>query len=248
MKTTYFLSIFLLITSNLSNAQVGINTTTPSAMLDIISDNTTDSYTPLQIKNSADDVLISVNNSGDLRFRRALMPNNDAGQDGDFLISKGPDLPPVWGPLQNHNGRVALQEFNARRNAVSSESIGAQTYLYWDFPTVNVTTSPEIGTWNSATRSFNVNKTGVYHITAGGEARNLSSTTPNLLFVITAGGSFQAGGNINFIESSQRHISAYSVLSIVLHQGDTIRVGATSGNSTWTMGTGFINIQYSEID
>lgn len=248
MKSTYFFSILLLTTYNLCNAQVGINTTTPSAVLDIISDNATETYTPLQIKNSADDVLMSVNNSGDLKFRRALMPNNDAGQDGDFLISKGPNLSPVWGPLQNHNGRVVVQEFNARRNTVSSESIGTQTYLYWDFPTINVSTSPEIGTWNSATRSFIVNKTGVYHITAGGEARNLSSTTPNLLFVITAGGSFQAGGNINFTEFSQRHISAYSVLSIVLNPGDTIRVGATSGNSTWTMGTGFIDIQYSEID
>src|SRR5690606_941687 len=114
MKSIINSCIFILVFSINAFAQVGINTDVPTATLDVVSNNL--NINTVQVKNVSDDMLLSVNNEGDLKITGALMPNNNFGKSGDFLISQGPNLPPKWGQLQNHNGNLTIQEFNASRN------------------------------------------------------------------------------------------------------------------------------------
>lgn len=243
--------LFLVLISQKSNAQVGVNTESPSATLDIVSDQTDPNYAPLIFKNSDNQEILKTTNRGNFHFNKALMPDNDAGNSGDYLISQGADVPPVWGELQTENGVILIQEFNA--NNTNFSYVGTQSTATLNFSNINISPSPEIGSWNSSGKYFEVSKRGLYHITSGVELRNVRSTNSNFdpqIALYVVGDTFiQAAGNILYTEGTNQNMSTYGVLSVILNPGDRIRVIlSTNSNTTTYIGNGYLNVQYSNID
>ena len=57
--------------------------------------------------------------NGNLRFDGALMPNGNAGSTGQVLISQGPGVAPIWGPV---GGLIATYKNTATRTLINSTS------------------------------------------------------------------------------------------------------------------------------
>lgn len=246
------ISVLAVVIFGTTNAQVGINTQNPSATLDIIADKITPTYAPLNIKNNSNQVILKTTNQGDFHFGKALMPNSNAGTSGQYLISKGPDNPPVWGKLELEYGEILVQEFNAANTDVNT-FIDYFQGRYIDFSNIYISPSSEIGTWNTGTRSFTVNKRGLYHLTVGLDMKNMQSIDPNFppnIALITIAGSFsQSAGNLLYNEGGSSHISTYGVMSVILNPGENISVFVSNASNTrGYVGLGYLNIQFSEID
>lgn len=246
----YILIIFSLMYMNQAIAQVGINTETTSATLDIVADKTHQNYAPLSITNSSNQEILKTTNNGNFYFGKALMPANDAGTSGEFLISQGPDQPPAWGELKTEYGEILVQEFNA--NNSSFDYVGSFSGSTINFSNVRISPSPEIGAWNSTGRYFQVNKRGLYHITVGLDFTNAYSSypgvNPEIALILIAGSFDQAAGNLLYNDGGLK-ISTYGVLSVILNPGEQISayISTAQGTSGY-LGNGYMNIQYSSID
>lgn len=231
-------------------SQVGINTNTPTAALDILSKDKGTTNNDLDIKNSDKTSIFKVNNSGDISFYKALMPNGDPGSAGKYLVSQGADKPPIWQELKKN---TAVQIFSAQRNTVSSKLVNTLEIYTLDFPTINSVPGDNYGVWNSTNNRFTVYKKGIYNITVGIDADNLrTNNRPNsagnfALRINTSVGS-PTGAVINYLKASnQYNISTTVTYSVVLEANDYIYATGNSGNSTWYQGPSFISIQYSEL-
>lgn len=251
MKKYTLILVSLFLVSLKVNAQVGVNTDSPSASLDIVSDKTPQNYAPLSIKNSDNQEILKTTNRGNFHFNRALMPANDAGTSGEFLISQGSNKPPVWGELKTEYGEILVQEFNAYNSSFSY--VGSFTGASINFSNIKINPSPEIGSWNSTGKYFRVNKRGLYHITVGIEFTNANSSypgvNPEIALILFGGGFDQAAGNLLYSEGGNLRISTYGVLSVILNPGEDIFAYiSTAQGTTGYLGNGYINIQYSSID
>lgn len=245
-------STLVLIAFGITNAQVGINTDSPSATLDVVADKTTATYAPLVIKNNSNQTILKSTNQGDFYFSKALMPNANAGTSGQYLISQGPNTAPVWGKLELEYGEILVQEFNAANNDANTLVSYFQGRTI-DFSNIYISPSSEIGYWNTANKSFRVNKRGLYHITVGLEMRNMYSNMggypPNIALITIAGSFDQSAGNLLYTSGGAQHISTYGVMSVILNPGEEILVYVSNAQNTMGyIGTGSLNIQYSEID
>lgn len=251
MKKYSLMLVSLFLVSQKLQAQIGINTDSPSATLDIVADKTPQNYAPLSFKNSVNQEILKITNLGNFHFSKALMPANKEGISGEYLISQGPDKPPLWGELQTEYGEILIQEFNAYNSSFSYvESFSGATINFSD---IKISPSAEIGSWNSTGKYFRVNKRGLYHITVGLEFTNAYSTYPGVnpeIALIVIGGSFdQAAGNLLYTENNSLSISTYGVLSLILNPGENISAYiSTAQGTTGYLGNGYINIQYSSID
>jgi hypothetical protein len=76
--------------------------------------------------------------NGNLRFDGALMPNGNAGTTGQVLISQGPGVAPIWGPV---GGLISTYKVNATRTTINSTSFIAITGLS---QTINLTSNAVI--------------------------------------------------------------------------------------------------------
>lgn len=246
MKTYQILLLTLIFISQNLFSQVGINTDTPQATLDVVAQPTLLSNDKvLEVKNTSNTSLLNVKNNGDMEVLNALMPNGDAGEAGDILISQGPNVPPVWRKSIVEN--ATIQIFSAQRDATSSTLVGTNQARTLDFPVINSTPAAEIGTWNSTTNRFTINKKGIFHISTGLDAVGLSSSTRNLALYIETPGFYQTASGINYPSGGSYNYSTNTTLSIILNPGDYIYIQATSGNSSWYQGPSFLSILYSEI-
>ena len=95
--------ILLLIIFNSSlEAQIGINKTNPTALVDI---ETSIDKTPLNIKSKNQELKMEVNSNGDLFFKNSLLiedtNSQNPGKPGDVLVSNGPNKKPSWLALDN---------------------------------------------------------------------------------------------------------------------------------------------------
>ncbi|MDP9959128.1 hypothetical protein [Chryseobacterium lathyri] len=90
--------------------QIGVDTATPTAMLDIQSKTSTATTKVLEINNSDGTEVFAVFNNGDVEFRGALMPDNNQGISNQYLISKGSTLAPQWKTLDIPVGTKQIQE------------------------------------------------------------------------------------------------------------------------------------------
>jgi hypothetical protein len=73
--------------------------------------------------------------NGNLRFDGALMPNGNPGATGQVLISQGPGVAPIWGPV---GGLITTYKDVATRTVINSTSFIAITGLS---RTVNLTSN-----------------------------------------------------------------------------------------------------------
>lgn len=73
--------------------------------------------------------------NGHLRFDGALMPNGNAGATGQVLISQGPGVAPIWGPV---GGLISTYKVSATRTTISSTTFTQITGLS---QTINLTSN-----------------------------------------------------------------------------------------------------------
>ncbi|WP_300685096.1 hypothetical protein [Chryseobacterium sp.] len=118
-----------------------------------------------------------------------------------------------------------------------------------NFPVVNIAADSSIGSWNSTTNEYTVYKKGVFLIS--GNLRMENITDFGACAIIIHGGSqlsttsTPAGGST----SSPAGIQVSNMASMILNPGDIIWIGArrNAGTSGFTVGARTINIIFSEI-
>lgn len=243
-----FLTIPTLLISGLLWAQVGINTETPTATLDVVSSDQHEFV--VQSLNSDGEVIFQVSQSGNVNLTGALMPEGNPGEEGLYLISRGEENPPEWGILPSG---ATVQVFSGQKDDIASVRTAMQTVERLDFPIINSSPNPEYLEWDSVNKQFVVNKRGSYLITVGVEAVDMRNTSnqpnPNgnlALFISTTPYSITGPGVI-FQQGSQYNYSVAVSTSVILEPGNTIHFSVNSGGSSFRVGPTFASINYSEI-
>ncbi|MET3537188.1 hypothetical protein [Chryseobacterium limigenitum] len=247
MKKAYKKTLlFLVFTSQIFFSQIGINTANPQAMLEVVAKPTfTANDKVLEVRNSVSYSLLNVKNNGNVNIGKALKPNSLAGNVGDILVSQGPNTPPVW--KKSIVDAPTIQIFSAQRNTTSTTPVYSMQGRVLDFPTINTSPTADIGTWDSNTNVFTVNKKGIYHITTGMDAPGNFTNNSNLALFITTPNFYQTASGIIYPSGGGNNFSTNTILSVVLNPGDVIYISATSGSSTWYQGSSFLSILYSEL-
>lgn len=243
-----FLTIPTLLISGLLWAQVGINTETPTATLDVVW--TDQQEFVVQSLNSDGEVIFQVSQSGNVNLTGALMPEGNPGEEGLYLISRGEGNPPEWGVLPSGS---TVQVFSGQKDDISSARTPMQTVERLDFLIINSSPNAEYLEWDSVNKQLVVNKRGSYSIMVGLETvdmRNyLNQPNPSedlaLYIATTAYGVTSPGVVIQ--QGSQYNYSTVVSASIILDPGNTIYFSVNSGNSSFQAGPTFVSVNYSEI-
>lgn len=246
MKNYIIYSLIALFFTQISVAQVGINTETPEATLEVVAPDTTlNNENVLKVRNVNSTDLLTVSHNGNVNIGKALKPDGQAGNSGEILVSQGPNLPPVW--QKNIIEDAAIQIFSAQRNTISTQVVNVNAGRRMDFPTINTLPITDIATWNPVSSLFTANKKGIYQIIVGTNAMNLTDSDRNFaLFVETSNG-FQTGSGLLYSTGSSLAFSTSVTYTTILNSGQTIYFTGTSGNSTWQQGSSFVSILFSEL-
>lgn len=159
MKKTCLL---MLCAGAVSYGQVGINSETPDATLEIVAKNNTATNKIIEINDNDNVQNMAVYDNGNLEFRGALMPNNNPGEKGEYLISQGAETAPEWKAIIPSQTKQIFDVFQG--NQVQSESYpilnnSANTWIRPNISNVNINES-SVGAWLA--NEFIVKKTGVY--------------------------------------------------------------------------------------
>lgn len=248
MKNILIITIFFI--QNILVAQVGIGIENPIATLEILSESKVD---PINVSDLNLNPIFKIDKEGNMHLYKALMPNGDAGKEGEYLTSKGSNMAPIW---SNKAESSTVQIFSAQSNNISNVDVINGNNRVINFPIVNSKVNSEYGVWNSVKNQFLVNKKGLYHITVGLDAdnirnsNNVANPNGNLALFIGAGMNYQTGANVIYYDGVKYNISTQVTMSIILEPNDVIRADANSGdpNTRWYQGPSFISIQYSEIN
>lgn len=232
-------------------SQVGIGTDTPQSTLEVKTQSNSSSTNALEVNNSSNIPVAELKDNGNFIFQGALMPNGEAGEEGSYLVSNGPNNAPVWKKFEGPEGtKVITQVFNARRNSMSSSRRNAnQTYVI-DFPSVQLNAPSAIGSWNSSNNEFTVSKSGLYHITSGFLAQNINNiylrNEDGIMWINTS----------KYTQGNKGQIVQYSPTTISLNFSNEIVVALSAGDKIWVTSrirdpwnqeTSFIHIKYSEL-
>lgn len=229
-------------------SQVGIGTTTPIATLDIQSKTSIATDKALEINNSSGTEVFTVFNNGNLEFKGALMPNNDPGISGQFLISKGGNTPPVWSNLPIPAGTRQIREVFEITSGASATNVPANTWAKIIFTTTYLPSDPAIGTWDAATNEFTINQAGLYIIASGTSMftnTNIAHDT-GLIRIHTGSSIFEYGGETTECNTCTpivywQHCNGEN--AVLLNAGDKIWLESQAGAS-WTRDNAFLHIKY----
>lgn len=248
MKHIYIL--VLLSINSITYSQVGINTDTPTAALEVISKTTLQNDIIFQSTNSNNNKLFSVQNNGDIDFTKALMPNGDPGKNSLYLVSQGEDSPPIWQSLPKG---ATVQILSAQNDVTSTTKVSIDISPTIKFPILNSSLDATFGVWNSTNNRFTVSKKGVYLVTAGIDTIDMRSSndkpnpSANLALFIFAGPNSYTGQGIVYKDNSNYNYSAVVSNYFILEKGNYIQIVASSGNSSWYQGPSFLSISYTEL-
>lgn len=239
------LSLFI---AGFINAQVGIGIAVPGSTLDIKSNDATEATKALEINNSSNVSIVELRNNGNFIFSGALMPDGDAGKIDEVFVSGGAGQTPVWKKIEVPAGtKIITQVYNARRNTVSVTTVNANTEQRLDFPTIYIEPLPSIGIWNGTAKEFTVVKAGLYHITSGVRAYEVSSGATGIMRINTTSyvqpfnGQRSQGGtplvtSLNFTGE----------IIVPMNVGDKIWI-TTKNDSSWKQSNSYLHIKFSEL-
>lgn len=248
MKHIY--TLVLLSINSITYSQVGINTDTPSAALEVISKTTLQNDIIFQSTNSNNNKLFSVQNNGDIDFTKALMPNGDPGKNSLYLVSQGEDSPPIWQDLPKG---ATVQILSAQNDVTSTTKVSIGTFSDIEFPILNSSLDATFGVWNSTNNRFTVSKKGVYLVTVGIDAidmkdlNNNANSAANFALFIFANSNSYTGQGIVYKDNSNYNFSSVVSNYFILEKGNHIQIAASSGNSSWYQGPSFLSISYTEL-
>lgn len=240
--------VLLLLIVGFVNAQMGVGVTVPTVTLDVKSNATTETTKALEINNSSNVSVAELRNNGNFIFSGALMPDGDAGEIDEVLVSGGVGQTPVWKKIEVPAGtKIITQVYNARRNTVSETIVNANTEYRLDFPTLYIQSLPSIGSWNNTFKEFTVAKAGLYHITSGVRAYDVGSGANGIMRINTTSyvqpfnGQRSQGGtplvtSLNFTGE----------IIVPMNVGDKIWV-TTKNDSSWKQSNSYLHIKFSEL-
>lgn len=225
-------------------AQTGINTQTPSATLDILSEGTSSATKALEVNNNSNEEILNIYDNGNVYIKSEILPANNSGLKGYLLSSRGANTSLQWvaSPIGNAFEKVIAVAFNGSRTSNTSYyAAGSQQKI--SINNTNLTT-PDIGNWNNSTHEFTVSTEGIYHITVGANINASSNSNLNGSIWIHAA-SLKQGIDAIVDLTNSYNLSASGVLTAHLMPGDRIYVYAQS-NRNWRIQSGFINVSYSK--
>lgn len=220
--------LLFLITTNISlNAQVGINKSSPTSAVDIV---TSVNRTPLNIKDKNNELKVVVNQNGDFYFKNSLLideiTKQNPGVAGQVLVSNGPNNKPSWINLDDSViGNYLTSIVNAGYNLIEPISYikNANTTYTLSFLSENVAYNAgyvkpnldlDLDPTATGTNYLLVEKEGVYSIIVNGfiESSSLSNVTDFecVLYLDDYQQPIQGylnGDKIQFIIESSRYLS-----------------------------------------
>lgn len=254
MKKQILLIAYLCMTSILFS-QVGIGSENPQNTLEIKSQSNSSATNALEVNNSNNEPVSVLKDNGNFIFHGALMPNGDPGEVGSYLVSEGVNTAPVWKKFKGPEGtKLITQVFNARRNSYSSTRRSANQTYRIDFPTVQLSAPSNIGSWNSSNNEFTVTKSGLYHITSGFTAENITYNPPTyylqnedgIMWINTTRYTQGVKGQGIQLTPSTNGMSFSNEIVVPLYAGDKIWITSRI-RLAWNQSTSFIHIKYSEL-
>lgn len=252
MKKHINLLMYLILIPTLL-AQVGIGTEAPQNTLEVVTQSNSSTTNALEVNNSNNNAVSILKDNGNFIFQGALMPYGDAGEEGSYLVSDGSGKPPVWKKFEGPEGtKVITQVFNARRNSYSNTRRSANQTYRVDFPTVQLNAPTTIGSWNSSNNEFTVSKSGLYHITSGFMADNITDNFYNfnnedgIMWINTSKYTQGVKGQITEYVRYVNSLNFSNEIVVALSAGDKIWV-TTRIRQPWNQNTSFIHIKYSEL-
>lgn len=200
MKKNLFLSFIFLY--KLINAQVGVGTQTPQKTLHVNGS--------LQITNE-------LNVGGD------SLNEGNAGNEGQVLLSNGPNISPSWNDLASSGLSVVagLYGFLASGNNTTylGSNLGANIrQIKWD----NIKTNSKYVTYNNDDYSFTVNATGYYTFSINLVVKGAYTGTARIGLSKPYTGTLTSADNSTFSFLNQPYINVDGSLPITLYSNGTI--------------------------
>lgn len=241
MKKHTFLILF---TPALFCSQVGINTKTPSATLDIVSKNNTNATQAMIINSNTSSAIMKVSDNGNFYFKGSLSANNVSGTDEWVLTSNGNSNSPQWVDINNTAlGKYVLVAYNAY-NSTTSSYINANTSERINFTNTNLVSST-VGTWNTTTKEYTVSKSGVYDVVVNTKISTQSNNSNRTSSLFLQIGTYKQGSRGENVAGSLTSSHLTTKATRYLSAGEKIYV-TVSSNTNWRFDNSTININYSE--
>lgn len=235
-----------LVTSTFINAQLGIGKK-PVSLLDVVSDS--DKFTKaIKISDSNGVNVFNLFNNGNIEFTGSFMPNDNPGEQGDFLISNG-NLPPQWKSIVPLGTKQLYEVFNITSSG-NSNVVNANSWQRFKFKNLNLIADPNIGVWNSTNNEFKVSQSGIFYISAGisldtsGKASNGGN-----MRICTPSGCHQFNGIViwdNNVSFPNYFDEINGEIVVYLESNSIISVDALSSEN-WKNSAGYFHIKYSKI-
>lgn len=272
--------LILLYGCTTSFAQVGIGTENPTAALDIKSNNSTSTTKAINIEDSDNKNIFSLYNNGNINFNGALNVHNEAKPDSkdpgeryQYLVSTGPNTPPKWKTFEfyEENPNLIMTIFEISRGYTDTD-LALNTYNQVKYPTavssINITSDPNLGIWNSSTSEFVIKKRGLYIVSSAITAyTGENNRTPigalylNDTYIHTQGSSsYCTDNNATFcrpspIPDAANDLKTYKGylterVALILNVGDRIyqKINYNTGSGyTYQIMNANLNIKYIDI-
>lgn len=248
MKKNTLLLTFL-INLSFGYAQVGINTATPTASLEILSKSNTNIGKALEINNSATAKVLSISDNGNVDFPGALMPNGQSGITGQHLVSTGSNTAPIWKTIIPEDSKQLFEIFDIQINSTTTRS--ANSWQRLNFDILKLPVDSKIGSWSNTTSEFSVNKAGMYHITAGAQLYTRLNDTGSggKIKICTTTECYQFNSVTTQANSSIGTVysdNSNGEIIIYLAAGSKIWIEALD-TATWNPAFGFLHLKYAEL-
>jgi len=243
------LLLISLINISFAYAQVGINTSTPTASLEILTKSNTSTGKALEINNSTTSKILTVFDNGNVNLVGALMPNGQPGSAGQYLVSTGNSTAPIWKTIIPEDSKQLFEIFDIQINSTTTRTANSWNRLNFNLVTLPVDNN--IGSWSTTSSEFTVKKAGMYHIMAGVQLYTNRNDTNN-------GGKIKICGNTECYQfnsvTTQDTSGTRTVYSdnsngeiiIYLAAGSKIWVEAFD-TVTWNPDFGFLHLKYAEL-
>lgn len=231
-------------------AQIGIGTDTPKATLDIVSD-ATKFDKAIEITNFEDKNIFNLYSNGNFEFFGAFMSNDKAGNDGEYFVSNGNNLP-TWKSIVPKDTKQLFEVFNANTTPNSIYQ-PANSWSKYVFNKTNLTPDSTIGVWNSSTNEFTVKKKGIYYVYVGTEIAMTPGIDPgssSKMRIHLGSRSYQINANTtwNSDESNPIHYDNMNAeLVQVLDVNQIIKIEVINQFYSWRRTEGSIHIKYASL-
>ncbi|MCW3162437.1 cupredoxin domain-containing protein [Chryseobacterium oryctis] len=230
--------------------QIGIRTTNPSAMLDVVADNNINNTHIIKIRDNSKQDLMSVGKNGNLFFKRSLIANNSSGTSGYVLGSNGANTSPQWKDVSNSPLYKYVAIAYHAQNSLSISGLASNSDISIDFGTSPTISSSVIGNWKSTTKRYTVLENGIYDITAT-VPLSTSQSSSNRKAVMTINlGSYKQLYKATRNQGSSYNMTCTGKVTRYLTAGTEIWVTVQTSNlntsqSTWQYKDAILNINYS---